>query len=274
MSLLSRDRVAIAIYPERVVWLRAGKGGRADVIDKGIVSCAVETGAPWRGALAVLPEALAAAGAAKNRVSILLSNRLMRYTITPNPDSANSREELDMMARYAFERAHGEAASGWEIRLSDAAPGRPALASAVDRELVVALHDSVGAAGARLASLQPYLMAAFNRQTEPMPNADGIFVLAEPERLCHVAWRSGGWCAVQQIHVDCSRPIALHDTLDRMAMMQDLDTTQPVRLCAPEFHGNLDASGRWKIETAALNWPAGLAPKEHGAWAGAMLALN
>lgn len=274
MSLLSRDRVAIAIYPERVVWLRSGKGRRADVIDKGIVPCVVEAGAAWRGALAVLPEALASAGAAKTRVSVLLSNRFVRYTITPNPDSADSREELDMMARHAFERTHGEAASGWDIRLSDAAPGRSALASAVDKELVKALRDSVSAAGASLSSIQPYLMAAFNRQTETLPEANGIFVLAEPERLCNVAWKSGGWCSVQQIHAHCSRPIDLYDMLDRMAMTQDIDSNQPVRLCAPEFHGNFAANGRWKIEAATLAWPAGLEPVADGAWAGAMLALG
>ena len=274
MSLSLRDRIAIAIYPERVVWLRAGKGRRAEVTGKGIVPCQAEAGTSWRGALVAVPEALAAAGAASTQVSVLLSNRLMRYAISSNPDSANSREELDMMARHAFERTHGEAASGWDIRLSDAAPGCSALVSAVDRELVVALRDSVGAAGAQLVSLQPYLMAAFNRQAETMPNAGGIFVLAEPERLCHVAWKSGGWCAVQQIHADCSRPIGLHDTLDRMAMTQDLDTNRAVRFCAPEFHSNLAAGGRWEIETTPLTWPAGLVPEEHGAWAGAMLALN
>lgn len=271
MSFLSRDRVAIAIYPDRVVWLRAGKGSRAGITAKGIVPCPAEAGASWRGALTAVPEALAAAGAANTRVSVLLSNRLMRYTITPNPDSANSREELDMMVRHAFERTHGEAATGWEIRLSDAAPGRSALASAVDRELLMALRDSIGAAGARLVSLRPYLMAAFNRQAKA---SDGIFMLAEPERLCHVVWKSGGWRAVQQNHADCSRPIDLHGTLDRIAMTLNLEPAEPVRLCAPEFYGNPAVSGRWKIETTMLDWPAGLTPVKDAAWAGAMLALG
>jgi hypothetical protein len=273
VSLSWRDRVAIAIYPERVVWLRGGRGLRSVVSAKGSVPCTLQAGSSWRGALAVLPDALTAAGAANTRVSVLLSNRLMRYAITPNPDSANSREELDGLVRHVFERTHGEAASSWDIRLSDALPGRPALASAVDRELMAALRDAVAASGGQLASIQPYLMAAFNRM-HGLSASSGIFVLVEPERLCQLAWKHGGWSAVQQIHADSGWPLALHDMLDRMAMSQDLDATRPVRLCAQELNGTAAANGRWQIETVLPALPAGLSPIDDRAYTGAMLALN
>lgn len=268
MSLLSRDYLAIAIYPERVVWLRATKGLRTLVKAKGIETCATEKGAAWAGALAVLPQVLKAASG--NIVSIVLSNRLVRYAITPNPDSANSREELDALTRLVFERTHGEAAGAWDIRLSDAAPGRSALASAVDSDLSKALREAVEASGARLQSIQPYLMAAFKQQT----GKNGVFVMVEPERLCQLAWKDGGWCGVQQTYVNGHWHDSLYDALNRMTMNLALDAKTPVCVCTPELETTVAANDHWQIETAVPTWPAGLSPINDRTYAGAMLALG
>lgn len=274
MSLLWRDRIAVALYPDRVIWLRAGKGLRTRITAKGRVPCETGKGESWRGVMAVLPQALQDAGAAGAQVSVLLSNRLMRYAITPNPDSANSREELDVLTRHAFERTHGEATNGWEIRLSDAAPGRPALASAVDSELLATLREVVDASGGQLTSIQPYLMAAFNRIGKKASGSSGIFVLAEPERLCQLAWKDGGWCTVQQAHAVNGWTMTLGGMLDRVAMNAELQDLRAVQLCMPEIAGQATLGGRWQVDTAMPSWPDGLSPINDQAYAGAMLALE
>jgi len=268
VSLLSRDRLAIAIYPERLVWLHAAKGLRTVVKAKGVVPCVAEKGAAWAGALTLLPQVLKTASNCD--VSIVLSNRLVRYAITPNPDSTNSREELDALTRHVFERTHGEAATGWEIRLSDASPGRSALASAVDGDLLKALREAVTMSGKRLKALQPYLMATFKQQA----GKNGVFVMVEPERLCQLAWKDGGWCGVQQTHANGHWHDSLHDALNRMSMNLALDAKTPVRVCAPELEAAHVVNSHWQIETIIPSWPAGLSPINDRAYAGAMLALN
>ncbi|MFM9913797.1 MAG: hypothetical protein ACKVN9_09720 [Methylophilaceae bacterium] len=268
MSLLSRDRLAIAIYPERVVWLRATKGLRTVVKAKGIIPCATEKSPTWTGVLAALPQALKEA--ANINVSIVLSNRLVRYAITPNPDSANSREELDALTRHVFERTHGEVVSSWEIRLSDASPGHSALASAVDSDLLIALREAVAVSGSRLQAIQPYLMAAFKQQA----GKNGVFVMVEPERLCQLAWKDGGWCGVQQTYANGHWHDTLNESLGRMTMNLALDAKTPIRVCAPELENTAVANSHWQTEPFILSWPAGLSPINDRAYAGAMLALN
>ena len=279
MSLLWRSGLIVALYPDRVVWLRAARGLHPRVTAKNSVSCAADKATPWRGALSALPEVLSAAEADGRRVTAILSNRLLRYAVVPNPDSARSREELDMLARHAFERAHGDAVANWDIRLSDAAPGQPALASAVDRELIVTLRDTFAAAGARLTSIQPYLMAAFNRFHRGKRIRDGIFVLAEPERLSLLAWKQAGWCGVQQVYATNDWAASLHGILDRLAITAGLNEHHSLQLCAPELVDKEPAdlmSGMegWKIEMAMPAWPSGLTPILDRTFAGAMLAFS
>ncbi len=284
-SLLA-DSVLLAIYPDRVVWLRVAAGLRRQVTAKGVVSCAVDMEKPWQGAISVLPQVLAVAQvkavcAKATGVSVVLSNRLVRYAITPNPDSARNQEELDLLARHVFQRAHGDVAAGWDIRLSDAAPGQAALASAVDSDFCRALRAAIVATGARLVSLQPYLMAAFNRSISHSKNGkhDGIFVLTEPERLCLLAHKDGGWVAVQQSHAEADWLDTLPEKLDRLAVSAGLDDAQKFVLYAPELpeqaHETLAITAhRWQLEKAKPNWIAGLIPVQDRSFAGAMLALS
>lgn len=270
MSLSLRDRIAVAVYPERVVWLRVGKGGR--VLSKGSVACD-PAGPDWRAALAALPQALRDAGAAGTRVAVLLSNRLVRYAIVPNPDSARSLPELDRLARHPFERAHGDAVGGWEIRLSDAAPGRSALASAVDRELLAALRETVKDSGGHLVAIRPYLMTAFNRLAGRSSGA-GFFVMMEPGRSCQLAWQDGGWLAVQQGHWADATGKPLAGILHRLVMETGLETVRSCCLYMSEVDVPVSPDGDWEIETVRPVWPEGLIPAHDRRFAGAMLALD
>jgi hypothetical protein len=244
-----------------------------------MVSCPVISGEPWRNALSILPEILRTAEAGGLQVTALLSNRLSRYAVVPNPDSARNRDELDLLARHAFERTHGDAVAGWTIRLSDAAPGRAALASALDREPLVSMKETIAAAGARLVSIQPYIMAAFNRQEGTFAKRDGVFILAEPERVTVLAWKDTGWCGVQQIYATSDWIDGLAGILDRLAVTAGLKEGCPLRVCAPELTdgeniGAMSGLDGWKIEMFSPLWPQGLTSAHDQAFGGAMLALR
>lgn len=269
-----RDRLILAIYPDRICWLRVGRGMVASVAAHGTVSCAAEPDSPWQNAIKLLPEVLKSANAAGTSVTVVLSNRLVRYVVTSNPDAARNQEELDLLTRHAFERVHGEASKTWMIRLSEAAPGKQALASAIDQRLVDALHGAIVAAGAKIVSLQPYLMAAFNHFKRTLPRRDGVLVLAEPQRLCHLAWKDGGWCAVQQMNSGEDWAGALPGMLDRLAMTAGLQDMQILQLCAPELPDAAMVDRPWQVKHHRPTWLKGLSPHQDKAYAGALLALS
>ncbi|MCB5188736.1 hypothetical protein LG200_12070 [Methylobacillus caricis] len=223
--------ITLALYPDRIVWLRTRRGLNIQVEDKGILEIATANGA-WQPVLESLPQALSQAGAGGLSARVLISNHFMRYAIVPNPDGATSRAERQSLCRYAFERVHGAAVADWELQLSLAAVGGSALASALDRELTQMLRLHLKSAGASLVSVQPYLMAAYNQSASPA--GDGIFALAEPQRLCLLAWQSGSWVAVQQQRAGADWPVLLQSHVSRLRMQFELPADTPVQVCALE----------------------------------------
>jgi len=261
-----RKRVALAVYPDRLVWLRAGQDGK--VVAKGVRPCSAS-----QDVLASLPEVMREAGAGGCDVSILLSNRLVRYAIVPNPDSASGREEVDLLTRHAFERVPGAAVDGWEIRLSSAKPGRAAFASAVDRDLVHGLRDVMAGSKAYTASIRPYLMAAFN-QAIKRSLGTGVFVQMEPQRMSLLAWQDHGWIAVQQVHGDGDWQAVLPGTLDRMLIGHGLETLREYQLFMPEMPSEGIRQDGWQARLSTPRWPQGLSPVDDRSYAGAMLAMR
>lgn len=129
------------------------------------------------------------------RVTVVLSNHLVRYAVVPWSDALGSAAEEEAYVRHHFVRIHGERAKGWAVRASPDAGG-VRLASAVDAPLIISIKRSFEGSKAKLVSIQPALMAAFNRARKDIPRAGAWLVLAEAGRAC-VALYAGGWRAVQ-----------------------------------------------------------------------------
>ncbi|MCB5186029.1 hypothetical protein LG201_12515 [Methylobacillus gramineus] len=262
--------ITLAIYPDRIVWLRTRRGFKVQVQDKGLLEIGAVDGT-WQPVLEQLPDVLKQAGASGLPVRVLMSNHFMRYAIVPNPDAAISREERDSLCRHAFERVHGAVVSGWELRLSLAAIGGSALASAMDRELLQILRLHLQAINARLLSVQPYLMAAYNHSTGL--EDDGILALVEPQRLCLLAWRAGSWVAVQQQHLGADWSALLQSQVARLRMQFELTADTSLQVCALESAstaGLLVGPHRTLVQPA---WPAGLQASLGHDYFGAALVL-
>lgn len=180
------------LFPEKVVF----KVGPTEIlVGEKRVACDPAYGAdPWSGALAALaahkPEAPC-------RVTVVLANPLVRYAVVPWSEGLDSAEEEEAYVRHHFAKVYGERARDWELRASEAAPGAARLASAVDRRLVEEVKALFPAGGkAKLVSLQPELMSAFNQWRGAIP-ADGAWlVLAEPGRACVALHGRAGWAGV------------------------------------------------------------------------------
>jgi len=174
---LFRKKVLVHLGPDEV---RVGEKA---------IACDAQFGAePWQGALAAL-KSVDFAGAA---VTIVLSNHFVRYALVPWSDSLSTEQEEEAYVRHHFAKIHGERAKGWALRWSDG------LCSAIDKALLEELKGLFEKnKKAKLASVQPALMAAFNRARGAIPSAGAWLVMAQADRACVALHAQGRWQSVQ-----------------------------------------------------------------------------
>ncbi len=181
MSRLFPERLRIGLAPAGISLARCKGVLRTRLVEQKTLACDPAFGTQaWHGALAALKQVDKAA-----RATVILSNHFVRYAIVPWSDALGSAEEEEAYVRHHFAKIHGERAKSWALRWTDAGGAR--LASAIDRELLEALKRALP----RLASVQPYLMAALNRWEKAIPRSGAWLALVEPERAC-IALHAGG----------------------------------------------------------------------------------
>jgi hypothetical protein len=128
-------------------------------------------------------------------VTVVLSNHFARYIIVERQEGATLEEEL-ALARFHFTKIHGERVKGWEVRLSRAGGG-PRLACAIDASVLERLKACFPKSGkARLVSVQPALMAAYNAARKRIPREGAWLLLSEPGRSCLARIAAKGWGSV------------------------------------------------------------------------------
>ena len=121
--------------------------------------------------------------------TVVLSNHFVRYAIVPRQDTATRDEEL-ALARFHFAKIHGERAKAWEVRLSGN------LACAIDTALLSDLKQCFAGTKARLVSVQPYLMWAYNQARRRIAREGAWLVLPEQGRVCLARLAARGWAWV------------------------------------------------------------------------------
>jgi hypothetical protein len=161
------------------------------------------------------------------------------------------REEELALARFHFTRLHGERAGAWDVRLAPGKRGGLRVASAVDRSLLAALQALFQRPSrARLVSVQPYLMCAFNRWREQLDPRGAWLVLAEPGRVCLAMLAGDAWGALQSARSAEDAPdwLAL---LEREAQRAFIQPVPSKVLARSAVAGDSDASahGAWQVTT-------------------------
>jgi hypothetical protein len=128
-------------------------------------------------------------------LTVVLSNHFARYTVVQPQDGATPEEEL-ALARFQFARIHGERTKAWEVRLSRAG-SCARLACAIDTALLDGVKACMPKHGrVRLVSVQPYLMAAYNRARSRIPREGAWLLLTEKGRACLARLAAKGWASV------------------------------------------------------------------------------
>jgi hypothetical protein len=227
VSRLWRDRLLVSLAPDSVTLVRTAGRLRPRIVDKKAVECDPAFGAaPWQGAVAALEAALAPLRDERVDATVVLSNHFVRYAIVkPDPTIAGAEEQLGH-ARFHLIRVFGERARGWDLRLSPARRGAPRLASALDPGLAPAIAACFArGAAARLVSVQPYLMAAYNRWRGELPRDGGWLLLLEPQRACLVLISQRRWAAVRTLRGDYPDLEDWAALLDREQLRAEVDTT-------------------------------------------------
>jgi hypothetical protein len=175
----------------------------------------------WRGALDALPEILKSH---ENReASVVLADQFVRYALLPWNKAIKSSEQWLALARHRFGALHGTIAAEWDVKVTETAPLGARLACAVDRELIEALASCFVTAGVRLTSVQPFLVAAFNRIRQTVGNGSCWIVVEEPGRLTLALIRRGAWVAIRSRRSDGRWMGLLPEILERESAFLGLD---------------------------------------------------
>lgn len=197
-----------------------------------------EPGGPapaWSRGLEALAGLLDAAPTRRGSLMVVLASRFVRFGLLPWNKEIGSPKELETYSRLRFEEVYGAAAADWVVRMSPEAAGRPRLAAAMERGLMDGLGECARNAGFRVCSIQPYLMAAFNRLRHTIGTDDFIFAVAEPDRGSLLVRRAGSWASVRSAAAMDSDE-ALAALIARECELQGLDegALPPVFVHAPD----------------------------------------
>ena len=277
MLRLSSDRVLIALAPNSLALLRVSGGVRPRVIEKRTIACDPAFGAqPWHGAAAALGKFAEEARDANAEVTVVLSNHFARFILIPWSEGLGSAEEQTAFVRYCFAKVHGERSKDWDLRLSPTPAGSARIASAVDSSLVQAVRAAFPAAArAKLVSVQPYLMSAFNRWRKDVKGERAWFLLVEPQRACLARIEGGRWSAVRNTRGNFDEPGQWAGLLDRERhRVGGGEASEGVYVHAPRSGKAPSIEGEaWTFRSLALAPAEGLAPAESEPFAMALCAL-
>jgi len=221
VSRLWPEHIRVALAPEALGIVRARGAGR-------VVACDSQLGPEiWSGALAALKSEALEWKNATTAVAVVLSNHFLRYALVPRDRALRGAAEELAYARHVFARIHGERSADWEVLLDDDPRAPLRVACAIDGELRRGLQACFAAdSKARLVSVQPYLMAAFNRSRRELAAPAAALLLVEPGRACLARLAQGSWTGLRNLRGEFDTPEACAALLERE---QTLDGEAPGR---------------------------------------------
>jgi hypothetical protein len=219
VSLLWRNHVRIGLCPDRILLAAYKRGMRPGKPKQEVVPVKPLAGGPeWRAAVDALPEILA--GLKGPEVSIVLADQFVRYALLPWNESLKTQEQWLSLARHRFNSIYGAFADGWDVKVTETSPAGPRLAVALESELHTELAEKIAGSGAALVSVQPFLVAAFNRLSTSVKDkalGDGTcwLVVEEPGRLTLALLLRGVWTAIRSRRIDERWRMVLPQILER-----------------------------------------------------------
>lgn len=221
MSRLWNDRIEIAVAPQRIALVRRRKFTDKIVESQTLPYLPGEPATPWRGALDTLRRALTEPLWQNAGAQVVLSNHFIRYAIVTRPTAVRAAAEQVALVRHRFNTIFGNVAENWAIRTSQNGHDS-VLAAAVDQPLIDGLRESLRPAGVRITSMQPLLMAAFNRLRNCIADQALWYVLLEPGKVCIAGIRDGAWLVIDTQRCDDNVVDELPRMIEQAALSHDV----------------------------------------------------
>jgi hypothetical protein len=200
--------------------LRIGLGAKRVIVSGGN-AVELQSADDWRTAVEALPAVLKAHPA--REASVVLADQFARYALLPWSEVVKTHEQWLALAQHRFSALHGAVAGGWDVEVTETASRGARLACAVDRDLLERLVSICLDAGVKLVSVQPFLVAAFNRMQSQVGNGSAWIVVEEPGRLTLALIQHGAWVAIRARRSDERWRTVLPEILERESAFLGLD---------------------------------------------------
>ncbi len=219
MSLLwPKKRLRIGLGPDRIMVAGA----------KAIEVAQADGG--WEAPLKAIPELLKGKS---GEASIVVADQFVRYVLLPWNEALRTPEQWLALARHRFAGLHGARAAEWEVKVTPTAPAGARLACAVDRALIESLASLFTAVNVKLVSVQPFLVAAYNRIRSTVGDGSCWVVVEERGRLTLVLIQRGAWLAIRSRRCDERWRMVLPEILEReSAFLGQSEPCTRVVVCA------------------------------------------
>ena len=238
MSLLWRNKqLRVGLAPDRIYV----SGGKTIEIPAGDGS--------WNAPVEALAGALAGC---KGEAAVVLADQFVRYSLLAHNATLKTAEQWTALATHRFTTLHGPRAAEWQINVTETAPLGPRLACAVDRALIARLAEIFVGANLHLASVQPFLVTAFNRIRKTVGNGSCWIVVEEPGRLTLALIQRGMWIAIRGRRADRGWRNVLPEILERESAF--LGLSQPVTRVIVCTQGDFDTEMYQAWRTEALGY--------------------
>jgi len=265
VSLLSRDRIVIGLAPESLALVLLEGGRRARVSGTRVVRYAPAFGVEsWQSAVECLREVASELKDVKAEATVVLSNHFVRYALVPPGEGLDDGDEELAYARYCFGKIHGARSKSWEVRMTGGRTASERLASAIDGTLLEAVQACFPREGKlKLASVQPYLMSAFNYWRSALGAESAWFLLVEPQRFCLALLQEGRCTAVRNSKAELDGPAQWAELLEREQHMVEGGQPSRAYVHAPHARDTRGAAPEgWTLERLSLPAEPGIANDE------------
>jgi hypothetical protein len=256
VSLLWRNKLRIGLCPDRLIVAGERTGLRQKDLRKEIIP--VESGSDnpsWLAAVDALPSAMEPSDVAKLEVTVIVSNHFMRYALLPWNAELRTEAEWESLARHRLAGVYGTTVEDWMLQSSKTGAQGARVVCAADRTMLDAIIERVTGTGAKLVSIQPYLMAAFNRVRGRVGKESCWLVLEERDRLTMAMFRDGAWQAIRSRRVDERWQTMLPEILEREHAMLGIEEPCSQALILSEAEVESWSSGAYRFVDLTL--PAG-----------------
>ena len=221
MSPLWRDELGLYLAPRRVCLVRLKRGLKPTVAGEHEQAFESDEVGDWTPALAAAESLLSQPQWGGALVRVVLADWWARYAIVPWSTDLTSAEERLVHARQLLAGAYGDAVSAWNVQVSDAPPSAPRVACTMPADLIESVRAMCVRHGAKLASLQPQLIAAYDTWRHKLPASGAWFVSIGEGTLAAARVAAQGWDRVHTVRIgpDWARELKRLQTFGRLVSM-------------------------------------------------------